>query len=78
MRSGAIDHVVDSVAALVPKAELEGDMGDSHVGLHARLMSQALKAHGIGTEIGHDGLVYQSAAHEDWRYVRQSRDHDWW
>ena len=44
VRSGAIDLIiVDSVAALVPKAELEGDMGDSHVGLHARLMSQALR-----------------------------------
>ena len=44
VRSGAIDIlVIDSVAALVPKAELEGDMGDSHVGLHARLMSQALR-----------------------------------
>jgi recombination protein RecA len=44
VRSGAIDViVVDSVAALVPKAEIEGDMGDSHVGLHARLMSQALR-----------------------------------
>ncbi len=44
VKSGAIDIiVVDSVAALVPKAELEGDMGDSHVGLHARLMSQALR-----------------------------------
>ncbi len=43
-RSGAIDLlVVDSVAALVPKAEIEGEMGDSHVGLHARLMSQALR-----------------------------------
>lgn len=43
-RSGAIDIiVVDSVAALVPKAELEGDMGDSHMGLQARLMSQALR-----------------------------------
>ncbi len=42
--SGAIDVVVvDSVAALVPKAELEGEMGDSHMGLHARLMSQALR-----------------------------------
>jgi len=41
---GAIDMiVVDSVAALVPKAELEGDMGDSHMGLQARLMSQALR-----------------------------------
>ncbi len=44
VRSGAIDVVViDSVAALVPKAEIEGDMGDSHVGLHARLMSQGLR-----------------------------------
>ena len=44
IRSGTIDVIViDSVAALVPKAELEGDMGDSHVGLQARLMSQALR-----------------------------------
>ncbi len=44
VRSGAVDVlVVDSVAALVPKAELEGDMGDQHVGLQARLMSQALR-----------------------------------
>ena len=44
IRSGAIDVVVlDSVAALVPKAEMEGDMGDAHVGLQARLMSQALR-----------------------------------
>lgn len=44
VRSGAVDIIiVDSVAALVPKQEIEGDMGDSHVGLHARLMSQALR-----------------------------------
>ena len=44
VRSGAIDAIiVDSVAAMVPKAEIEGDMGDSHVGLQARLMSQALR-----------------------------------
>jgi len=44
IRSSAVDVIVlDSVAALVPKAELEGDMGDSHVGIHARLMSQALR-----------------------------------
>ncbi len=44
VRSGALDVVViDSVAALVPKAEIDGEMGDSHVGLHARLMSQALR-----------------------------------
>ncbi len=44
VRSGAIDVIIiDSVAALVPKAEIEGDMGDAHVGLQARLMSQALR-----------------------------------
>ena len=44
VRSGAVDIIViDSVAALVPKVEIEGDMGDSHVGLQARLMSQALR-----------------------------------
>jgi recombination protein RecA len=44
VRSGAVDIVViDSVAALTPKAEIEGEMGDSHMGLHARLMSQALR-----------------------------------
>lgn len=44
VRSGAVDVIViDSVAALVPRAEIEGEMGDSHVGLHARLMSQALR-----------------------------------
>ncbi len=44
IKSGAVDVlIIDSVAALVPKAELEGDMGDSHMGLHARLMSQALR-----------------------------------
>ncbi len=44
VRSGGVDVIiVDSVAALTPKAEIEGDMGDSHVGLHARLMSQALR-----------------------------------
>ena len=44
VRSGALDVlVIDSVAALVPKAEIEGEMGDSHMGLQARLMSQALR-----------------------------------
>lgn len=44
VRSGAVDMIiVDSVAALVPRSEIDGDMGDSHVGLHARLMSQALR-----------------------------------
>ncbi|EUA34441.1 intein N-terminal splicing region domain protein [Mycobacterium xenopi 3993] len=44
IRSGALDIlVIDSVAALVPRAEIEGEMGDSHVGLQARLMSQAMR-----------------------------------
>src|SRR5262245_65981145 len=44
VRSGALDlFVIDSVASLVPRAEIEGEMGDSHVGLQARLMSQALR-----------------------------------
>ena len=44
MRSGAVDLVVvDSVAALVPRAEIEGEMGDAHMGVQARLMSQALR-----------------------------------
>ena len=44
VRSGAIDVlVIDSVAALVPRAEIEGEMGDSHMGLQARLMSQAMR-----------------------------------
>ena len=44
VRSGALDVVIiDSVAALVPKAEIQGEMGDAHVGLQARLMSQALR-----------------------------------
>src|SRR3990167_8897490 len=43
VRSGAVDVVVDSVAALTPRAEIEGDIGDHHVGLQARLMSQALR-----------------------------------
>src|SRR5690606_31602173 len=57
VRSGAIDLiVVDSVAALTPRAEIEGEMGDSHVGLQARLMSQALRkltaiAHRTGTTL---------------------------
>ena len=48
VRSGAMDIIViDSVAALVPRQEIEGDMGDSHVGLQARLMSQALRNHSV-------------------------------
>ncbi len=56
VRSGAVDTViVDSVAALVPKSELEGDMGDTHVGLQARLMSQALRK--LTAAIHHSGTA---------------------
>ena len=56
VRSGAVDIiVVDSVAALVPRAEIEGEMGDSHVGLQARLMSQALRK--LTAAIGRSGTA---------------------
>ena len=59
VRSGAFDIiVVDSVAALVPQAELEGDMGDSHMGLHARLMSQALRKLTSSIARSHTCLIF--------------------
>jgi recombination protein RecA len=59
VRSGAIDViVVDSVAALVPKAEIEGDMGDSHMGLQARLMSQALRKLTGAISRSHTSVVF--------------------
>ena len=59
IRSGALDIVVvDSVAALVPKAELDGEMGDSHVGLHARLMSQALRKLTAIVSKSHTSLIF--------------------
>ncbi len=59
VRSGAIDIVVvDSVAALVPRAELEGEMGDTHVGLHARLMSQALRKLTGSVSKSHTTLIF--------------------
>ena len=63
VRSGAIDIIViDSVAALVPKQEIEGDMGDSHVGLQARLMSQALEKTDTGDQqVELCGYFYQPA-----------------
>ena len=76
--SGALDVIViDSVAALVPKAELEGEMGDSHVGLQARLMSQALrKLSGDGVAHEHVPGVHQPDPGKDRRDVRESRNHD--
>ena len=59
VRSGALDVVVvDSVAALVPKAELDGEMGDSHVGLQARLMSQALRKLTGAVSKSHTSLIF--------------------
>ena len=59
VRSGAIEILVlDSVAALVPKVELEGDMGDAHVGLHARLMSQALRKLTAAINKSHCAVIF--------------------
>ena len=59
IRSGAVDVVVlDSVAALVPKSEIEGEMGDSHVGLQARLMSQAMRKIGGSTSKSHTSAIF--------------------
>ncbi len=59
VRSGALDVIViDSVAALVPKAEIEGEMGDNHVGLHARLMSKALRKLTAVTAHGNTALIF--------------------
>ena len=59
VRSGAVDLIViDSVAALVPKAEIEGEMGDSHMGLQARLMSQALRKLAGGINRSHTAVVF--------------------
>jgi len=76
VRSGALDVlVVDSVAALVPKAELEGEMGDAQMGLQARLMSQALrKLTGSISKSKTTVIFIQSVAHEDRRLLRQSRN----
>ena len=80
VRSGAIDVlVVDSVAALVPKAELDGEMGDSHMGLQARLMSQALrKLDRDRFEIPDLPYFHQPDSRKNWSDVRQSRDDDGW
>ncbi len=65
VRSGAVDVVVvDSVAALVPRAELEGDMGDAHVGLQARLMSQALRKLTAVTNQSHTSVVFVNQLRE--------------
>ncbi len=71
VRSGAVDVViVDSVAALVPKAEIDGEMGDSHMGLHARLVTGAQKAHCCCQQDQLCCHIYQSAQREGWSCVR--------
>src|ERR687886_2463740 len=65
VRSGAIDAVViDSVAALVPRAEIEGDMGDTHVGLQARLMSQALRKLTAGISRSNTVVIFTNQLRE--------------
>jgi recombination protein RecA len=75
--SGSIDVlVVDSVAALVPKAELDGEMGDSHMGLQARLMSQALrKLTGVVSKSKTCLIFHQPDSRKDRGHVRQSGNH---
>ena len=77
IRSGALDVlVIDSVAALTPRAEIEGEMGDTHVGLQARLMSQALrKLTGTLSKSRHHRHLHQPAQGEDRRHVRIPRGH---
>jgi len=79
VRSGAIDVlVVDSVAALVPKAELDGEMGDSHMGLQARLMSQALRKLTGTVSKSRTCLIFINQIRgEDWSHVRQSGNYHW-
>ncbi len=76
VRSGAVNMVVvDSVAALTPKSELEGDMGDSQVGVQARLMSQAMrKLTGSISRSNCMVIFHQPDPDEDRRYVRLSRN----
>lgn len=80
VRSGAIDIIiVDSVAALVPKAEIDGDMGDSHVGLQARLMSQALrKLTGVVSKFNCTVIFINQLRRESWSHVWKPRDNNWW
>ena len=77
VRSGAMDIVVvDSVAALVPKQEIEGDMGDSHVGLQARLMSQALRKLTPVISKSNCVVILSISSVKRWRDVWQSGDND--
>jgi chloramphenicol 3-O-phosphotransferase len=80
IKSNSVDIIViDSVAALVPKAELDGEIGDTHVGLQARMMSQAMrKADGCHFESQGDGDLHQPDSRKDRRDVRQSGNNPGW
>jgi recombination protein RecA len=67
VRSSALDVIViDSVAALVPRAEIEGEMGDSHVGLQARLMSQALRKLAGAIKQSNSVVIFTNQLREKW------------
>ena len=77
VRSGAVDIIiVDSVAALVPKAEIDGDMGDSHVGLQARLMSQALRKLTAAISKSNCIVIFINQLRKSRCHVRKSGDHN--
>jgi len=79
VRSGSLDVIViDSVAALTPKAEIEGEMGASHIGLQARLMSQALRKITAIAAKSNRNYFYQSNQNADWCNVWQSGNYFWW
>jgi recombination protein RecA len=80
IRSSAIDIlVIDSVAALTPKSEIEGEMGESKLGLQARLMSQALrKMTGTISKTGCICVFINQLREKNWSYVWKSRNNNWW
>ena len=79
IRSGAVDMVVvDSVAALVPEAEISGEMGDSHVGLQARLMSQAMRKLSGVINKTNSTVIFINQIRESWYYVWKSWDNTRW
>ena len=79
VRSNAIDViVVDSVAALVPRAEIEGEMGDSHVGLQARLMSQALRKLAGSINKSKCVAIFINQLREKVGVMFGNRNYTWW
>ena len=68
--------IIDSVAALTPKSEIEGEMGDSKTGLHARLMSQALRKLTGSISKTNCTVVFINQLRENWNHVRKSRNYN--